>query len=146
LDWLIYRLLMRDYRNDSRVTWQIPYSADTTVKVYDTDFLFTHGDQFRGGGGIAGVLSPLMTGAYRKSKRGMQTGRTFDYMVMGHWHQYGAFKNIIVNGSLKGPDEYSYISNFEYEPAQQAFWITTPEHGVTFSAPILVEDRKREGW
>lgn len=146
IDWLIYRLLMRDYKNDSRVTWQIPYSADTTVQIYNTQALLTHGDQFRGGSGIAGALSPLMLGAHRKAKRAMQIDKNFDFIVMGHWHTYAAFKNIVVNGSLKGYDEYAYTSNFDYEPPQQAFWLTTPEHGVTFSAPVLVQDRTQEGW
>lgn len=146
MDWLIYRMLARDFRNDSRVTFQVPYSADTTVTVYDTEFLATHGDQFRGGSGISGVLAPLMTGTYRKSRRAMMTDRMFDYIVMGHWHQYNQFKNIIVNGSTKGFDEYSYVSNFEYEPPQQALWVVTPENGITMSAPVLVADRKKEDW
>lgn len=146
IDWLIYRLLMRDFRNDERVTWQIPQSADTTVEIYNTRFLFTHGDQFRGGSGIAGIVSPLMLGAHRKAKRAMQIDHKFDYLVMGHFHQYSMYKNLIINGSLKGFDEYAYTSNFEYEPPQQALWITTPENGITMSAPVLVGDKKREKW
>lgn len=33
-----------------------------------------------------------------------------------------------------------------FEPPQQALWLTTPEHGVGFQAPVLVADRKKEGW
>ncbi|NBX73397.1 MAG: hypothetical protein EBQ89_03775, partial [Alphaproteobacteria bacterium] len=40
--------------------------------------------------------------------------------------------------SLKGYDEYAYISNFRYEPPRQAFWLTDPDHGVTITAPIHV--------
>lgn len=146
MDWLIYRMIARDFKDDDRVSFQVPYSADTTLPLYDTKFLATHGDQFRGGSGVSGVLAPLMTGAYRKTRRAMMTDTNFDYLVMGHFHQYNVFKNIIVNGSLKGYDEYAYMSNFEYEPPQQAFWVVTPEHGITISAPILVENRQKEGW
>lgn len=146
IDWLIYRMLARDFRNDSRVSFQIPRSADTTVPIYSTDILFTHGDQFRGGSGISGVLAPMMTGTYRKTKRAMLTDQSFDYIAMGHWHQLNFFKNIIMNGSLKGYDEYAYVSNFEYEPPQQAMWLTTPENGITMTAPVLVLDRAKEGW
>ena len=146
IDWLIYRMLMRDFKNDDRVTWQLPYSSDCLVQTYDTKVLMTHGDQFRGGSGIAGLLSPMMIGVHRKSKRAMQTDTNFDYLVMGHWHQLSFFKNVMVNGSLKGYDEYAYVSNFDYEPAQQALWLTTPENGITFQAPVLVEDREKEGW
>lgn len=69
-----------------------------------------------------------------------------DWLVMGHWHQYFHGKGLIVSGSMKGYDEYAYVSNFEPEPPQLAFWVTTPEHGVTISAPILPADRQAEGW
>lgn len=65
---------------------------------------------------------------------------------MGHWHDYWMGKGIIVNSSLKGYDEYAYLNNFEPQRALQAFFITTPEHGATFPAPIFADDRKSEGW
>lgn len=146
VDWLTYRLLARDFKNDDRVSFQVPESADTTVEVYDTKYLFTHGDQFRGGAGVVGALTPIMTGANRKAKRAMLIDRSWDYMVCGHFHQLGYFKNVIINGSLKGYDEYAYINNYEHEEAQQALWLTTPEHGVTGTWKILSENRKAEGW
>jgi hypothetical protein len=145
-DWLIYRMLQRDFKNDGRVSWQVPDSADCMVKLYETNFLFTHGDQFRGGSGIAGALSPLMIGHARKTRRQMIVDRPFDHLVMGHWHTYWAGKGIIVNGSLKGYDEYAYQGNFDFEVPQQAMWITTPENGVTFQWPLQVQDRKKERW
>jgi len=67
---------------------------------------------------------------------------------MGHWHQLtmAASAGIIVNGSLKGFDAYARISGFSAEPAQQAWWLVTPEHGITMQAPVLVTDRATEGW
>lgn len=147
IDWLIYKLLMRDFRTDGRVTWQIPESADCMVKIYDTNFLMTHGDQFRGGSGIAGALSPLMLGQHRKARRNMIVDKPFDHLVMGHWHMYWAGRGLLVNGSTKGIDEYAYQGNFDYDPPKQAMWLTTPEHGVTFNWPILSQcSRKKEGW
>lgn len=148
LDWLFYSLLARELKHDKRITWAIGASADALVTVYNTRFLLTHGDQFRGGSGIAGALSPLMLGTHRKTRRQMAAGRPYDIMVMGHWHQmiHLPSKGLIVGGSLKGYDEYSAVSNFEPEAPQQAFWITTPEYGITFHAPIFVADRRAEGW
>jgi len=51
-----------------------------------------------------------------------------------------------VNGSLKGYDEYAYVSNFSYEPPQQALAIVVPEKGITIQAPVFCLDRKAEGW
>ena len=72
----------------------------------------------------------------------------FDTIVCGHWHQLilAPSQGVIVNGSLKGLDEYAAISNFAPERPQQAMWVTTPEYGVTFTAPVFCADRKKEGW
>ena len=66
-DWFLYRMLARHFAKDSRVTFQIPESADCNVKIYNTNYRLSHGDQFRGGSGIAGMLSPLMLGSYSQS-------------------------------------------------------------------------------
>ena len=64
-------------------------------------------------------------------------------MLLGHWHQLIQLQRLIVNGSLKGYDEYAYINNFPFEPPRQALWLTHPEYGITFSAPILVDNFER---
>ena len=144
LDWLLYRMIARATPN---VTWMIPESADTDVEIYQYIYRLTHGDQFRGGSGISGMLAPIMLGHHRKVQQQMALGKKpFDWMVLGHWHQYMHGRGIIINGALKGFDEYSYLSNFRYELPQQAFWITTPEHGAAFAAPVFCQDRKAEGW
>jgi hypothetical protein len=148
LDWLLYRLLAREFAKDDRITWEIPTAADAHVKVYSVHHLLTHGDQFRGGSGISGAMAPLMLGAHRKSRRQMVAGRPYDYMVMGHWHQHAFLqaKGLVVGGCLKGYDEFAYVQNYEPEAPSQALWITTPEHGIGWGTRVLVQDRKAEGW
>ena len=51
-----------------------------------------------------------------------------------------------MGGSLKGYDEYAHGRRFRPEVAQQALWITTPENGPTMSMPVIVQNRKAEGW
>jgi hypothetical protein len=145
-DWLFNRVIARELRGDERFTFQLPETTDVTVHQYSTRFLMTHGDQFRGGSGISGIQTPLALGDFKKSKRQMAVDDPYDYMIIGHFHQYMTLPRIIANGSLKGYDEYASISNFGYEVPQQAFWITTPENGVTFSAPIRPQNRAQEGW
>jgi hypothetical protein len=86
------------------------------------------------------MMSPIMLGHHRKSRRQTSIRKPFDWLAMGHWHQYWVGKHIIVNGTMKGTDEYSYVSNFDYERPQQAFWIITPNQGLTVSAPVFSED------
>lgn len=146
VDWLIYKLLEREFRSDDRVTFQIPESADCMVPIYNTTYRLTHGDQFRGGNGIAGIATAMVRGDARKRKLSMDTGRHYDVLVMGHFHQLTHYKSIIVNGANKGYDEYAYLNGFEFEPPQQAFWVTTPTNAIVCNAPILTMDRKKEKW
>lgn len=145
-DWLLAKMLERHYSKNENISFQIPDGADALVKVYGMGHLITHGDQASGGGGIGGVWPPIMRLRARKAQRYLATGENFQTMWCGHWHQLVQTPSLIVNGSLKGADEYSFINNFAYEQPQQAFAIITPENGITMQAPIFCQDRKKEGW
>jgi hypothetical protein len=145
-DWLFGHVVAREFAADDRVTFDIPEEADCRFSIYDTDYLLTHGDQFRGGNGIAGIWSPIMKGDAKKRSREAASDRPYDILVMGHWHQLKWGGQFIINGSLKSVDEYAWTSNFDPEPAAQAMWLTTPEHGASILSPVFCADRKVEGW
>jgi len=67
-------------------------------------------------------------------------------MILGHFHTYMTLPGIIVNGSLKGYDEWVASMNFGYEDPKQAFWVSTPERGPVFHVAVEPMNRKREGW
>lgn len=147
VDWLVGHMVARHFDKVDGVTVSVTDDADAFVKVYDTVHLLTHGDQVSGGGGIGGIWPPIMRMIARKRQRYAQT--PFDVVAMGHFHQLimAPTQGIIVNGSLKGYDEYAAVAlNAAPEVPQQAMWLVTPEHKVTWSAPVFVSDRTREGW
>lgn len=145
-DWFLYRQLARHFHDDKRITWNIPTSLDAYFDVYEHRHLLTHGNQARGGSGIAGLMTPLALFDHRKRKRDATTIGAASHTWVGHWHQYLPMGQLTVNGSLKGYDEYAFGNNFPYEQAQQAFAVITPEHNVTVQTAIYAEDRKAEGW
>lgn len=149
LDWLFYRLLQRELRTNSKVTWNIPYAPSAHIKIYNTRYYMEHGDNFRGGSGISSAMSPLLLGAHRSSKQQAVAGSPYDYIVLGHWHQHIFLEEqgLIVGSTLKGFDEYgqNQIRAIPHPPSQ-ALWLTTPEHGIGWSTRVLVQDRKAEGW
>ena len=145
-DWLLAKMLERHFAGDKRVSFQIPESSDCLITIYDTHHLLTHGDQTQGGGSIGGIYPPIMRMRARKAQRYLATGLSFQTLWLGHWHQYLPSPSMVVNGSTKGYDEYAYISNFSYEPPQQALAIIVPEKGITIQAPVFCQDRKAEGW
>lgn len=145
-DWLFGHLLAREFKGDERVTFQIPESFDVHYDIYGLTVRQEHGDAFRGGNGIAGIWSPIARGHAKRSAVANATDRPFDLLSIGHFHQLIFGPAWIINGSMKGYDEYAAIEGFSAEDPSQAFAVVTPEHGVTWRGPILMADRKREGW
>lgn len=138
-EWLVYQQMARYFKNDPRVTFYIPDSPEAQWTCYGRTYNLNHGDQFKGGTGIAGLFSPLMLGMARKQKKQSALGQPFDVMLNGHWHQYIHTDSLIVNGSIKGYDEFANGLNLPFEPPQQALWISHPEKRETFRMPILCE-------
>ncbi|QOD81904.1 hypothetical protein [Chromobacterium haemolyticum] len=139
-DWLTYAMLAKQFEDDPRVAFLIPDGPDAYWKVYNTRYMLTHGDEFRGGDGMIGALGPIVRGDHRKRSRATQVDMSYDVLLVGHFHQLIQLQRLIVNGSLKGYDEFAWRCGFPYERARQALWITHPEQGITFSMPVNVDD------
>lgn len=141
-DWLLYRFLAKHFDGDKRVTFFIPDGSDAYYKVYNHAYLLTHGDQFRGGDGLIGCLGPIIRGDHKKRSRNAQVDQKYDTMLLGHFHSYIHHGRVIVNGSMKGYDEFAWSNNFSFEPPQQALWITHPVHGQTFRMPVFLGEKQ----
>ena len=129
--WIIYNWMADHLRDDERITFRITPAADQIVKVYDTTFLLSHGDQFRSQGGVGGIYPALLKWLLRAHELYSNMGQDFDYALLGHWHQLKWLDDCIINGSLKGYDEYAITNKFKFERPQQALFVVTPERGVT---------------
>ena len=142
-DWMLYNMLEKHFtaNKDTRVQFLIPTGFDAYYKIYDTSYLLTHGDRLgvRGGTGIVGMLGPIARGVQKVRSEYANFGKSIDYVIMGHYHQYISIKGAIVNGSLKGYDEYAMSNRFAFEIPKQALWFTHPQYGVTFQVPVVAE-------
>lgn len=139
-DWLVYTLLDKHYEKDNRVTFDIPAGADCRYSIYGHKYLLSHGDQFRGGDGLIGPIGPLTRGAHKKASRDASLQHSFDTMVVGHFHTLMQLPHLIVNGSLKGMDEFAFQNNYSFERPSQALWITHPREGITFQLPVYADE------
>lgn len=137
--WLLYQFLAAAFAEDPRVTFYIPDGSDALYRIYNTRYLLTHGDQFRGGDGIIGPLGPVTRGEQKKNTRNAAVGQDYDVMEFGHFHKRMLTARLRGNSSLKGYDEYAADNNFGFEPASQNFWVTHPDHGITFDAPVYAD-------
>ncbi len=134
--WIIYNWLADTLRDDPRITFGISTSPEQVVNVYETRFLLAHGDAFRSSGGVGGLYPSLLKWILRKHQTYSSMGRDFNYALLGHWHQLLWGQDFIVNGSLKGYDEYAKDGGFQTERAQQALFVVTPERGIVQRLPV----------
>lgn len=147
-DWVLCNMLERHFKmsGEKNVQFLIPNSFDTLYRVYDTTYLLTHGDRLGtgGGGGLIGIIGPVIRGSHKVLDQYAQMGINIDKMLIGHFHQYlPGLPNVLVNGSLKGYDEYAMGNRFTPEAPQQALWITHHERGITHHVPVFAEGTNR---
>lgn len=148
--WLLYQFLAAAFADDKRVMFYIPDGSDALYRIYHTRYLLTHGDQFRGGDGIIGPLGPVTRGEQKKNTRNAAVGQDYDVMEFGHFHKRMLTARLRGNSTLKGYDEWAADQNFGFEPPSQNFWVTHPDHGITFDAPVYADattkKRRKAEW
>lgn len=147
-EWNIYVQLAKHFKKDKRIHFLIPNEADARFNILGHRFLLTHGDSLgvRGGDGIIGAIGPIMRGSIKVGRLESQIGRDFDTIMMGHWHQYiplcsGRSGGILVNGCIKGYDEYARLSlRAPFAPASQALLFVHQDVGITAHWNVFVDE------
>ena len=131
-DWLFYKMLETRFASYPSVTVNAPKSAQVPVMVFDKRVLLWHGD------GVRSTMPGVPWGGIiRRTKEIGDTwaklGLPVDHYVIGHWHEANvvAQKRILMNGSVKGPDEYSVARFGGGAPAAQVLHTFHPRRGLT---------------
>lgn len=138
-DWVIYQLIAKFLEKDKRITCEFPKSRDFCFEVAGRRFRLTHGDQFRGGDGMVGALGPIVRGDAKKRVAAMQMKRPemlYDTIMVAHFHSTVNLPHVIVNGSVKGYDEYAMGENFRFEEPSQTLFTVHPKYGINWIMPI----------
>jgi len=144
-DWLLYQMLRAHFASDDRLVFSVPPSGDAHFQVYGRRFFLTHGDAMgvKGGDGIIGALGPILRGTLKTRSSEAKAGRDFDVALIGHWHQYLPLPRVVVNGTLKGFDEYARLFlRAEPEAPQQALFFVHPINGIVSHWPIYADGSK----
>jgi predicted phosphodiesterase len=143
-DHAIYEALADRLRDDARITWQIPASGDALFQVAGTRFLALHGHELgvKGGDGLIGALGPIMRGAIKTGRAERSLGRDFDVLLLGHFHQpiWQPRSGIVVNGTLKGFDEYSRAQRYSYTPPVQTLFFVHPRFGPNLPFDVFADE------
>ena len=148
-EWNLYCQLERHFRNDKRIKFHIPSETDAYFSVLGHRFLLTHGDALgvKGGDGIIGAIGPIVRGAVKIGRSEAQIGRDFDTLLMGHYHTYvprGEAAPVIVNGALKGYDEYARLFlRVSYTRPSQTLFFVNAHHGITCQWQIYLDEKRK---
>ena len=114
---MIYWGLQERYEKQKRITVEVPRGDVHLLEVLpDWHVRMYHGHQVRYGDGVGGLTIPLNKWQHRQD-----TTRKARFNLMGHYHNYSLPNpNTLLNGSLKGYDEYAASHGFRFEEPYQA--------------------------
>jgi hypothetical protein len=122
--------------------WLIPQSGLGYVHLDNPDgsrwtLRAYHGEQCRYSGGIGGLTIPL-----NKLQARWNETTAADFNVMGHFHTFSRPNpRTLVNGSLKGFDEYALEHGFAIEPPIQTLAVYDPRWKMVSTVHPLFADR-----
>jgi transposase-like protein len=131
-DWMVYQVMKLRLAAIEHVSVSVPRSANTTVQVFDETHLLMHGDGIRStmpGVPWGGVMRRVaeMTNQYAR------IGTPIRRFHVGHFHNPNIVEGgrILMNGSVKGPDEYSLLQFGGGHNASQLLQVYHPRRGLT---------------
>jgi len=142
-DYLIYELLARHFEGRRDVVIDNRPSNEVYYRIHNQRYLAMHGDMLgvKGGDGIIGAIGPIMRGEIKTRGQATSTGRDYDILLIGHWHQALWLPRAIVANTLKGFDEYAKnaLRAPPSEPSQP-LWFVHPKRGITSRWDVKVEE------
>lgn len=141
-DWLAYHAMRGFLKNQKAITWDIPKASAHPVMIGNKRCLLWHGDGVRSsmpGVPWGGVTRRATTLSQQYASKGMP----LDHFFVGHFHNANAVDQgrIIMNGSVKGPDEYSLRAFGGGGEPQQLLLTFHPRNGLTDISLVDCGDR-----
>lgn len=134
LEWMLYHLLAKHWRNEKRITWHIAEGAMVYVQLGDQTVRFMHGDTVSFGGGVGGISIPILKAVSR-----LDQSKHADLTCMGHFHQASDFGRVIVNGSLIGYNAYALRNAMPFERPKQQYFLLHEGRGKALVADIFCD-------
>lgn len=130
LGYNLMALLLSDYIESGKLTFNIPPSPEVVVDLLGYKILLTHGDTVRGWNGIP-YYGINRQKAKQQSLRRSRGG--FDYWFMAHFHTPTELEGTTyVNGALCGVDEYAKnILHVSSDPIQKLFGFNE-KYGISY--------------
>lgn len=132
-DWLMYHAMRSYLRNQSAINWDIPKASAHPITVAEKwRCLLLHGDGIRSsmpGVPWGGVMRRVTALDQQYAAKGLPINHYF----LGHFHQGNVVQQgrVVMNGSVKGIDEYSLKAFGGGGDPQQLLLTFHPRNGLT---------------
>jgi hypothetical protein len=132
-DWSVYRIMEAILAKNKWITFDIPKANQHRIIVAEKwPLLLWHGDGVRSSmpgvpwGGVVRRVTALKA-------QYASAGKPVRFFNCGHFHSANAVEGgeIVLNGSVKGVDEYSIKAFGGGRPPQQVLQTFHPKHGLT---------------
>lgn len=137
LEYLMYLMLVKHFRGNDRIKFQISDGYHSYVQVYDQTIRFHHGHAINYQGGIGGIFIPAFKAISQWDK-----ARRADLDVFGHFHQMKDGGKFICNGSLIGYNAFALSIKADFERPQQTLFLIDKARGRTCTWPIILEKKE----
>lgn len=132
-EWLMYHALAREFASDDRVEFFIADGSHLYTDVLGRTIRWHHGDDVKYYGGVGGLSIPM-----RKAADAWDDFQPADITVIGHWHQFADFGDVVVNGSLIGYNAFALSIKARFEQPRQGFFLIDQRYGKRIVTPIYV--------
>jgi len=147
-DYICYQYLsafLSPYIQKDRVELVIPKSPKMVTSVMGRQILLSHGDDIKAWAGIPvyGINRSQLKELKKRMKRG-----GFDYWNLAHFHTANELNNreIMVNGSLCGSDEYS-TNELGYDgPPIQKFYGMNSKYGISWVYDLNLSEARKNSF
>lgn len=130
-DWTMYQV-MRQRLSKTKIWFDVPKAPKWPVVVCGQRILMFHGD------GIRSTMPGVPWGGVMRRVNALQNeysagGMAIDHFACGHFHQANVVQGgrVLMNGSVKGVDEYSLSAFGGGETPKQLLATFHPERGLT---------------
>jgi len=141
-DYLAYEFIKREVQ-DIVTTFELPKSPFVIRDIFGYGFFSTHGNMFKGGNGLQPASGTWVRDLAKI--KGLFKQYNFGVMEMAHFHtpilDFPAYdgSSIMVNGSIKGADEFSIGAVKAGSRASQLVYTVEKDSGIKFRTTLFLD-------
>lgn len=143
LETIAYHFVKQHFINNEDINIVYNESDEVLFAINGRRFNLQHGDRgIKGGGGIGGIVSAVKRARAKLLQSAVSMGKTFDTLVIGHFHQHFIADDIIIGASTKCYDEYCKAMGFGYNEAGATSFFVNSHGDIIYATHLKIRQNK----